>query len=86
MIETQQELTTDALRRDYRPGALVILVSGAVIQLTSYPYFEGDGEEQEALVMARRHVGDPTTNQPFKYFAIMKHLGQHVPLDEVKFT
>jgi hypothetical protein len=86
MITTQQDLTQDAVQRGYKPGAIVILLSGAVVQLTSWPWFEGTGDDQQAQIMARRYVGDPTTNRMIPYFQIMKHTGQEQALDEVSFA
>jgi hypothetical protein len=82
MITTQQQLTADAQTRNYRPGAIVILLTGAVVQLTSWPWYEGEGDDRSARVMVRRYVGDPTTNHEIGYFEIMRHTGQDKPLDE----
>jgi hypothetical protein len=82
MITTQQQLTTDAQTRNYRPGAIVILLTGAVVQITSWPWYDGEGDNRSARVMVRRYVGDPTTNHEIGYFEIMRHTGQDKPLDE----
>jgi hypothetical protein len=86
VITTQQQLTTDAQTRNYRPGAIVILLTGAVVQLTSWPWYDGEGDNRSARVMVRRYVGDPTTNHEIGYFEIMKHTGQDKPLDEHTFS
>jgi hypothetical protein len=85
MITTQPQLTADAQTRNYRPGAIVILLTGAVVQITSWPWYEGEGDDRSARVMVRRYVGDPTTNHEIGYFEIMKHTGIDKPLDEWTF-
>jgi hypothetical protein len=77
-IETQQELTQDALARGYTPGAVVRRVDGGEVQLTSYPYFEGEGDARTAIVMARLDVGDCRTNREIRYFTLMKFVRTEV--------
>jgi hypothetical protein len=71
-ITEQADLTTDAIKRGYRPGAIVRRVSGREVQLTSYPWFDGEDEDRSARVMARLTPGDCRTNVEMGYFAIMQ--------------
>ena len=75
-IETQAELTADAQQRVFKPGTLALRISGSVVLLTSWPWFEGEGDERQAIIMARSDPNDPMTNGEIQYFTLMRRVGE----------
>jgi hypothetical protein len=80
-IETQQELTTDARDRNYKPGAVVHTVIGAEVQIVSWPWYEGEGEDRSARVMVRTTPGDCRTITEVPYFAMVGPVLREEALD-----
>jgi hypothetical protein len=76
MIETQAELTADAVRRKTGPGTLVRRLDGAEVLTTSWPWFDGEGDDRSARVMARTDPQDPMTNVEMPYFALVQRTGE----------
>jgi hypothetical protein len=74
MIETPQDLKLDAIRRGYGPGAVVLLLNGREVELTSWPWWSGEGDDRQAFIMARIVFGDPLSNIALPYFSIMRRL------------
>lgn len=73
-VKTALQLTRDAVTRNNRPGHVVRRIDGAEVQLTSWPWWDGEGPDRSARVMARLTVGDCRTNREIPYFSIMTHV------------
>jgi hypothetical protein len=73
---TPQSLKDDAIKRQYKPGALVRTISGALVLLTSWPWLEGEGDDQCSMIMARTDPQDPSTNRSMRYFTLMRREGE----------
>jgi hypothetical protein len=80
MIETPEDLKADAIKRKFGPGTVARTFAGSEVQLTSWPWFEGEGARLHGLIMARTTVGWPNTNQQISYFSLMKFVREE-PLD-----
>ncbi len=76
MIATQADLTADAVRRGYGPGAVCISAAGDYVYVTSWPWYEGTGDDESAIILGRRVIDDPRTNKEWPYFGLMKKVGE----------
>jgi hypothetical protein len=76
-ISTPRQLKDDAIARGYKPGALVRpIFRPEPVLLTSWPWFEGEGDDQHALIMGRMDPADPATNQEMRYFTLVAKVGE----------
>jgi hypothetical protein len=76
--DRQAALTRDAWTRGYKPGALMLMVNGSEVLLTSWPWLEGEGEEEHAAVMARTEPDNPMSNRELPYYSMVRKLGEKV--------
>lgn len=70
------ELKQDALSLRFVPGSLVVTITGLTVLVTSYPWHEGHGEDEVALIMARQDPNDPASNVAMRYFQLMRMVGE----------
>lgn len=71
-----QALKDDAIATGLRPGALAVHLRAGIVLVTSWPWFEGEGDNRVALIMARTDPNDPSTNKTTRYFMLMKKVGE----------
>jgi hypothetical protein len=74
--ENAEQLKNDAMALGFKPNALARTITGAEVLLTSWPWFDGEGDDQAAMIMARTDKNDPSTNQPMRYFLLMQKTGE----------
>lgn len=75
-IDRQAALTKDAWTRGYKPGALMIMMNGAEVLLTSWPWLEGEGDDEHAAVMARTDPDNPMSNRELPYYGMARKIGE----------
>jgi hypothetical protein len=82
--ENPAMLRHDAQVNGFLPGALVRLIhlnADQPVLVTSWPYFEGTGDDQAVWIMARTDPTDPTSNAKMRYFLLVTKIGE-VPASE----
>ncbi len=73
---TAAELKQDSLSLQFVPGKLVVTITGQTVLVTSYPFYEGEGEDEAAYIMVRHTPTDPSTNVKIRYFQLMRMVGE----------
>ena len=81
VIETPEQLKNDAMSREYRPGAVLHTVAGNEVQLVSWPWFDGEGENRSARIMVRMTPGDCRTMVELPYFSLVGPVLRMADLD-----